>query len=349
MLNLKSFPSPTSLSHTPSHHTSSVVQDRGEPTGTRPSGAAQWPQISSNFGSYDLCGFPKAPAAHYRAWWLCNISAADAGRAPVAAAGCHLVHIVQSWDEQPAPPPFVAVYSNAPSVELLLNGRSLGAQSMPWAGWVQWQPVFEAGNLTAVARDAAGRVVATHTRLTPAHTVALRLRVDAPSPDSGTGASLVLDGLDAALVRVELVDAQGQVVTSDSQTVVTFTVAAGPGRVLGSHNGDPTYHGLDTAASVRAYHGLARGVVQVSARALPTTAELTLQQHIDVHGGRRTRLVLANSTAALAPDLQAITVRASAPGLPDVETTIPCSANLQVDGVLAVAQAAFGAQIDLPW
>ena len=65
-----------------------------------------------------------------------------------------VVRIVHDW-RLPAPP-IVAVYSNLPTVELFLNGNSLGKKKMAWAAWVQWEPAFEPGTLTAVGYDANG-------------------------------------------------------------------------------------------------------------------------------------------------------------------------------------------------
>lgn len=93
---------------------------------------------------------------------------------------------------------------------------------------------------------------------------AIRLSLDAPSPQTGTGAALYLDGEDAAAVRATVVDAQGEGgpgpggrgggttldprphphlraghVVRDSSLSVTFAVLSGPGLVWATGNGDP--------------------------------------------------------------------------------------------------------------
>ena len=47
-----------------------------------------WPHVSSSYGQIDLSGFKKAPAFWFRAHWLANVSAADAGRPPLAQPSC---------------------------------------------------------------------------------------------------------------------------------------------------------------------------------------------------------------------------------------------------------------------
>ena len=71
---------------------------------------------TGNFGSFDLAGFAKPAAWHYRAWWLADIPGGDPSRPPVTAAAADVVKIVHAWDGQPAPP-VVAVYSNLPTVQ----------------------------------------------------------------------------------------------------------------------------------------------------------------------------------------------------------------------------------------
>ena len=63
----------------------------------------------------------------------------------------------------------IHAYSSAPTVELLVNGKSVGARSVrPMVegpgSYAEWTAVpFAAGSITAVARDAKGAEVARHT------------------------------------------------------------------------------------------------------------------------------------------------------------------------------------------
>jgi len=209
-------------------------------------------QVSCNYGSFDLAGFSKPSAYFYRAWWLAHIPHDDVSRPPVCGPvgdQCNLVKIVHEW-RQPVPP-IVAVYSNGASVELFFDGMSLGRKPMGWANWTQWpasaiaQP-FRPGNLTALAYDAiaGGRVIARDESVTHGAAASMVLSVDVPSPRTGTGQALLLDGQDTALLRLSIVDSTGQLVSGgvQSATNVTFSVIEGPGRIVGVGNGQPTSH-----------------------------------------------------------------------------------------------------------
>ena len=118
-------------------------------------------------------------------------------------------------------------------------------------------------NATLVCRDVHQTVVGQHTLLAPGLAAAVRLTTDAPNPGMGTGHALVLDGRDVALLRAEIVDAQGRVVVTSSANI-TFSVVKGPGRVLASHNGDRKCHSPNQAPWHAAFGGMARGIVQVT-------------------------------------------------------------------------------------
>eukprot|EP00966_Prymnesium_polylepis_P123620 2858251-Prymnesium_polylepis.1 len=55
----------------------------GEPQGT---GTRAWPYVSSDFGQYDIAGFPKPHAFWYEANWLQGLPLGDAGRPPLPSA-----------------------------------------------------------------------------------------------------------------------------------------------------------------------------------------------------------------------------------------------------------------------
>eukprot|EP01044_Picomonas_judraskeda_P003708 COSAG03_NODE_311_length_9123_cov_2.643506_15_plen_67_part_00 len=52
---------------------------------------------------------------------------------------------------------------------------------------------------------------------------------------------------DVGLLRAEVVDAAGRVVPSAAHNI-SFTVLAGPGRIIGVGNGDPTNHQPNTVS-----------------------------------------------------------------------------------------------------
>ena len=294
-----------------------------------------WPQVSSSYGSFDLAGFVKPGAWHYRAWWLCDVDLDDAGRPPVSTTSCStdrpVVQIVQDWRSDPAPPPTIAVYTNAPRAELLLNGHSLGQCTMRFADYCEWNVSFSPGNLTAVALSETGVVLSSDTRLSPGAPTAVALSIDAPSLATGTGEALFADGQDVALVRASLVDQSGRLCSAASHNV-SFSVVSGPGRVVGVGNGDPFSHEPNAGSSRLAYHGLARVVVQV-------TVDTASEGHV--------RATMIDVDAVSAHVVEDIVVVASAPGLREGRVTIPVSASAS-DSVLAVARRSVEADIQLP-
>lgn len=188
---------------------------------------------------------------------------------------------------------------------------------------------YEKGNLTAVGR-AGSTVLATHVVKTSGPATSIKLTVDCPSPMTGTGEALLLDGQDTGLIRAAIVDAEGLLVRDASHNV-TFAVVSGPGMVLGVHSGQPDSH-EPTNGNVyhTAYNGLVRAVVRVnatSASALGDLEEVAVRQFIDLDSS-----ITAVAGEAAAP----IVLEASAPGLASATVTIATSVDPN-DGVLETA------------
>jgi beta-galactosidase len=83
---------------------------RGEPS------PYDWPNISSQYGIIDTCGFSKDTVFYYQSWWT---------NKPV-------LHLFPHWNWPGMEGKEIAVwvYSNLDKVELLFNGQSLGAKDM---------------------------------------------------------------------------------------------------------------------------------------------------------------------------------------------------------------------------
>jgi beta-galactosidase len=187
---------------------------RGEPN---PYG---WPQVASQSGIFDLCGFPKDMAFYLRAAWT---------NPPV-------VHVFPHWNwrGREGRPVAVWAYSNCGSVELYLDGRSLGRREIPAFGHAEWSVPYRPGVLTAKGfRN--GKAAAEDRVETTGPAAAIRLLPDRTS--------LRADGGDVAVVRVEIDDAAWRCVP-DAANEITFGLK-GPGRILGVGNGDPASHEPD--------------------------------------------------------------------------------------------------------
>jgi len=234
----------------------------------------------------------------------------------------------------------ITAYTSAASAELFVNDVSIGvrsASSLAAGGptWVEWKDVpWSNGTLRAVGRNAHGATVASDERVTGGRALALRLSLDAPSERTLTGKALLLDGHDAALVRVEVVDGAGNVLWGASPNI-TFEVVSGPGVLLGAHNGDTQSHEPNSVAWRSAYHGKARAVVRVSSTAGRDAIERKLMQYVDIE-------VAPNLAAPPHP----IVIRASTPGLLPTTVSIPTSID-PTDGVLSVAAQGAGRPVPL--
>jgi beta-galactosidase len=204
---------------------------RGE---TTPEG---WPCISSHFGILDTCGFAKDTAFYYKTWW---------GAEPV-------LHLLPHWNWEGQEGQEIAVwtYCNQDSVELFLNGASLGSQPVKKNGHLEWKVKYAPGTLEARATK-GGRVVLTEKRETAGPAAKIVAVADRPQINA--------DGQDLAVINVSIVDAQGRSVPTAGNKVA-FAVA-GPGSAIGVGNGDPSCHEPDKASERSAFNGLCMAIVQ---------------------------------------------------------------------------------------
>eukprot|EP01051_Picozoa_sp_SAG22_P015034 SAG22_NODE_1912_length_3328_cov_1.207185_4_plen_281_part_01 len=215
----------------------------------------------------DLVGFPKAAAYLYRSLWLSAVPTHAADRPPVGDA--KLCHIVEHWDQSElynSTNRTVHVYSGggASAVRLSLNGQALQTQPTDVAGTVSFNNVtWSTGTLLATCLDSSGSTIATHSRATSGPGATIELRVDAPSPRTGTGTALFADGADCALVAALVRDAQGNVAHGASDQI-TFRVVSGPGRIVATNSGDVRSHAPNQIPTHAVYHGKVRAIVRVT-------------------------------------------------------------------------------------
>lgn len=198
----------------------------------------EWPVINCHYGIMDICGFPKDSYYYYKSWWTDK---------PVLHLFPHW-----NWPGREGQEISVWVHSNCQEVELFLNGVSQGKQTGKPYYHLEWKVQYRPGKLVAQGvRD--GLPVQTRVETTGAP-AAIRLTADR--------FLLTADNTDLAVVNVAVVDAQGRMVpVADNK--VSFTVA-GPARLIGVGNGDPSSHEADKACSRSAFNGLAQAIVQTT-------------------------------------------------------------------------------------
>jgi len=217
---------------------------RGEPS---PNG---WPNISSQYGIIDTCGFPKDTFYYYQSWWTAK---------PV-------LHLFPHWNWPGYEGKEIAVWvhSNLDKVELFLNGQSLGIKEMKKDSHLAWNVPYAAGAIEA--RGYKGdSVVLTTRRETTGAPAALAITADR--------SDISADGEDVAMFAVEVHDAQGRVVPI-TDNLVRFKVA-GEGKLIGVGNGDPTDQASDKGTMRKAFSGLCMAIVQSTKSAGSITVEAT--------------------------------------------------------------------------
>ncbi|WP_443024427.1 DUF4982 domain-containing protein [Sphingomonas sp. Ant H11] len=146
----------------------------------------------------DSCGFPKDNYHYYRAWW---------GAKPA-------LHLFPHWNWAGREGQEIAVWvhSNCDTVELFLNGHSLGHQSVTRNRHLEWQVPYAPGRIEAHA-FARGRHILTEVRETTGTPHRIGLTSDRRSLAPG----------EVAVVRAAILDAKRREVPTASNRV-TFTL-----------------------------------------------------------------------------------------------------------------------------
>ena len=190
-------------------------------------------------------------------------------------------------------------------------------------------------------RHANNIIVASHTLISPAQLpTRLDLHIDVPSPSTGTGERILLDGRDVALLRASLVDGNNALVSGGSPARVTFRVLSGYGKIVGSGNGNPTSHERLHSPSVATFGGLARGVLQASADCASEHLETIRAVDVDGGIGGTTRLLTTEEAAAVTPILieASATVEGPTTTVLTARIALNVSCDASVHGALAVAR-----------
>ncbi|HZL16305.1 MAG TPA: glycoside hydrolase family 2 TIM barrel-domain containing protein, partial [Polyangia bacterium] len=204
-------------------------------------GGEPWPYAndakSSYFGIVDTAGFPK----NGYFFWQSRRTTAP------------MVHIFPHWNWTAGTTVNVWVYSNCDSVELFLNGTSLGSKSFMSSSTASlgWKVPWASGALVAKGTK-AGAVVATDEVDTAGAAAKVGLSVDR--------ATIAADGWDLAYVTAVIQDSVGSMVPTAGSSI-TFAVS-GPGKLAGADNGDPIDLTTYSSATRKAFNGKALAIVQ---------------------------------------------------------------------------------------
>lgn len=187
---------------------------RGEPS------PLSWPATGSQFGILDYCGFPKEEAFYLKSCWTTE----------------PMVYVAPAWGQGVVEGQTVDlwIYSNCESVQLTLNGKSLGRKDMPKYGHISWPVSYKYGKLVATGY-ARGKKVAEQVLESAGYASALQYKA--------SKTALRPDGQDVVVLDFTVVDAKGNEVP-DAAIPLSVSVSSNL-TILGWGNGDPGFKVLE--------------------------------------------------------------------------------------------------------
>jgi beta-galactosidase len=187
---------------------------RGEP---HPYG---WPQVASQSGIIDLCGFPKDPFYYLKSVWTDE---------PV-------LHLLPHWNWKGSggKPINVWAYTNCDEVELFINQKSLGRKPLPKNSHIEWTVKYEPGILLAKGFKNGKEILTEKMETTDAPTII---------QFNPNRQEIMANGEDVSVITVKTNDSKGRFVP-DAGNEISFSIE-GSGKIIGVGNGDPSSHDPD--------------------------------------------------------------------------------------------------------
>ncbi|MBQ7956002.1 MAG: DUF4982 domain-containing protein [Lachnospiraceae bacterium] len=176
---------------------------------------------NSYFGQIDTAGFPKDSYYIYQAEWT------DYKKAP-------MVHLFPYWDFNEGQMIDLRACTNASSVEIFLNDKSLGVTHIDHEKGqdlvAHVKVPYEKGTIRAVAYDETGKAIAEDIHKSFGESSRITLKADRMW--------MRADGEDMIFVEIGMLDKDGNPVENASDYVDVWVTGAG--RLLGLDNGDST-------------------------------------------------------------------------------------------------------------
>jgi beta-galactosidase len=223
---------------------------------------SHWPSHSSLFGAVDLAGIPKDRFYLYRSHWNREVET---------------LHILPhwNWEGREGEVTSVFVYTNYPSAELFINGKSQGVRkkdlTIPLEGSysedaqrslerqkryrLMWMDTkYEPGSVKVVAYDEEGNVAATKEMHTAGKPYRLVLEADRTE--------ITADGKDLSFITVSVIDRQGNPCPNVND-LVSFNVK-GAGSYRAAANGDPASLDLFHLPQMHLFNGKLVAIVESS-------------------------------------------------------------------------------------
>jgi beta-galactosidase len=222
---------------------------------------AGWPFHGWNCSLLDTCGFQRPISYFHQSVWSDE----------------PMVHIAVLHDSVDVPEPVkdhwgwprmvshwtlpdlegqelkIVTFTNCETVELIINGRSLGVQKLADYDdrMMVWKAPYAAGTIKAVGRK-AGREPCAYELKTAGKPAQILLLPDRPT--------IKADGQDIAHFEVRILDDQGNLIP-DAARPIEFAVS-GPAKIVGLDNGDMTSSESYQGKTRQVFHGRALALVQ---------------------------------------------------------------------------------------
>ena len=178
----------------------------------------KWPKKGWNYSFFDHTMHPHPQAYLIKSAFMPEVPEVHIG--VVDAAGAESVSwndvivgrmvLNERWNYEPGSKQSLFTYTNAHSVELLVNGKSIGTQlndttEINLRNMIYWKdvPYGNGGSLEAIARDKNGNEVARHRIESSGKAVALKIEAETPT-------GWKADGMDLQYINVTAVDKKGR-------------------------------------------------------------------------------------------------------------------------------------------
>lgn len=197
---------------------------------------------NSYFGQMDTAGFEKDSYYIYQAEWT-------------SFKENSMIHVFPHWDFNPGQVVDVCVCSNAPVVELFVNGVSMGKKAIDHAHGTElvphWKVPYEKGYVEAVAYDEAGNELARQMRHSFSDADRLVIEADRRQMKNQYG--------ELIFAEIGALDKDGYTVDNANNRVEIKVTGAG--RLVGLDNGDSTDFDQVKASSRRLFGGKLLAVI----------------------------------------------------------------------------------------
>lgn len=240
----------------------------------------QWPKKGWNYSFFDHTMHPYPQAYLIKSSFMpdvpeVHIGVVDAADAESVSWNDVIVGrmtLNERWNYEPGSKQSLFTYTNAHSVELLVNGKSIGTQlndttKINLRNMIYWKdvPYGNGGSLEAIARDKNGNEVARHRIESAEKAVALKIEAETPTDWKA-------DGMDLQYINVTAVDKKGRPVWTYNEPL-TLQIE-GSARLVALDNSDHYTSDLFNGITTKRMH---QGRMQIILRSNREAGEVKLK------------------------------------------------------------------------